>query len=145
MEPVFKLIGHVDGTPLYFTAPALLPRVRSDEDFIRMKSYLDQIKTKWIWIVDCSGLTLDYCTNIRHIQRLADTLRGEHADKLQGTWMLHINTWVRSLLTLFGTEATFLSSDRLELFVQLQRAGCAHSTVDFLLTKVHAPKLAIRA
>lgn len=145
MEPVFKLIGQLGSIPLYYTAPALLPRIRTDEDFARMKTYLDRIKTKWIWIVDCSGLTMDYCTNIRHIQRLADILRGEHADKLQDTWMLHVNTWVRGLLTLFATEATFLSSDRLELFVQLQRAGCAHTTVDFLLTKVHAPTPVIRA
>jgi hypothetical protein len=146
MEPVFKLIGTLNGVPLYYTAPALLPRVRTEEDFNRMKVYLDQIKTKWIWIVDCSGLTLDYCTNMRYIQRLADILRGEHADKLQNTWMLHVNSWVRGLLKLFGTEAFYLSSDRLELFVQLQRAGCAHTTADFLLAKVAAtPSVSIRA
>jgi hypothetical protein len=86
--------------------------------------------------VDCSGLTLDHCSNIRHVQRLAETLRTDHSDKLQSTWMLHVNTWVRGLLTMFATEVTHLSPDRLELFVQLQRAGCAHRTVDFLLTKV---------
>ena len=137
MEPVFKHIGMIGDVPLYYTAPAHLPKVRSDVDFDRMKAYLDQIKTKWIWIVDCSGLTLDYCTNIRYAQRLADVLRKEHVDRLQVTWMLHVNPWVRGLLTLFSTEVLHLSPDRLELFVQLQRAGCAHRTVDFLLSKVH--------
>jgi hypothetical protein len=136
MGAVFQQIGVVRDIPMYYTAPALLPRVRTDEDYNRLKAHLDQIKGKWIWIVDCSGLTLDYCTNIRYVQRLADTLRKEHADKLQDTWMLHLNTWVRGLLTLFATDVTHLSSDRLELFVQLQRAGCAHRTVDFLLSKV---------
>jgi hypothetical protein len=135
---VFQQVGVVRDIPLYYTAPALLPKVRTEEDYNRLKSHLDQIKGKWIWIVDCSGLTLDYCTNIRFVQRLADALRTEHADKLQDTWMLHVNTWVRGLLMLFSTEVTRLSSDRLELFVQLQRAGCAHRTVDFLLTKVNA-------
>lgn len=137
MEPVFQLVGILKGDiPLYYTAPALLPKVRTDEDFARLKAHLDRIKGKWIWIVDCSGLTLDYCTNIRYVQRLAEILRTEHVNTLQDTWMLHVNTWVRGLLTLFATEVTHLSSDRLELFVQLQRAGCAHKTVDFLLTKV---------
>lgn len=136
MESVFQLIGIVRDVPLYYTAPAQLPKVRSDADFDRMKAYLDQIKGKWVWIVDCSGLTMDYCTNIRFAQRLADVLRKEHADRLQVTWMLHVNPWVRGLLSLFSTEVVHLSSDRLELFVQLQRAGCAHRTVDFLLGKV---------
>jgi hypothetical protein len=136
MEPVFQLIGSIRDIPLYYTAPAALPKVRTDAEFDALMAYLRRIKTKWIWIVDCSGLTMEYCANIRYAQRLAETLRTEHAYTLQATWMLHVNPWVRGLLTLFATEVTHLSPDKLELFVQLQRAGCAHKTVDFLLTKV---------
>jgi hypothetical protein len=63
----------------------------------------------------------------------ADLLRAEHTGLLQATWMLGMTVWVRTILMTFGAEALALSDDRLELFLQLQRAGCSHATVDFLL------------
>jgi hypothetical protein len=132
-----QLIGRVAPaqTPLYYSAPARIAAISTDAEFAALKQELDRVRTggPWLWVVNCAGLRLEHTMNARYVQRLADTLRAEHTGLLLGTWMLQMNGWVRATLAMFGAEATALSDDRLELFLQLQRAGCSHATVDFLL------------
>ena len=134
---MLQLIGHVGPiqTPLYYSAPARISSISTDPQFAALKAELDRVRAggPWIWVVDCAGLRAEHILNARYVQRLADLLRAEHTGILQATWMLGITTWIRAVLTAFGAEATALSDDRLELFLQLQRAGCSHATVDFLL------------
>jgi hypothetical protein len=132
-----QLIGRVgpSKTPLYYSAPARIAAISTDTDFAALKAELDSIRAggPWIWVVNCSGMRAEHILNTRYIQRLADLLRAEHTGLLQDTWMLGMNGWIRTILSTFGAEAKALSDDRLELFLQLQRAGCSHATVDFLL------------
>lgn len=135
-----QLIGHVGltQTPLYYSAPARISSISTEPQFAALKAELDRVRAggPWIWVVNCAGLRAEHILNARYVQRLADLLRAEHTGLLQATWMLGMNAWVRTVLATFGAEATALSDDRLELFVQLQRAGCSHATVDFLLAAV---------
>ncbi|NDE15951.1 hypothetical protein EBZ80_13575 [bacterium] len=135
-----QLIGRVGPaqTPLYYSAPARIATISTDAEFAALKQELDRVRAggPWLWVVNCAGMRLEHVLNARYVQRLADLLRTEHTGLLLGTWMLQINTWVRGILAGFGAEATVLSDDRLELFLQLQRAGCSHATVDFLLAVV---------
>lgn len=137
MAPALQLIGRVGSaqTPLYYSAPARIATISTDAEFAFLKQELDRVRAggPWIWVVNCAGMRLEHVLNARYVQRLADVLRSEHTGLLLDTWMLQMNTWIRGTLAAFGATATALSDDRLELFLQLQRAGCSHATVDFLL------------
>jgi len=128
---LFIPIGTLADATIYYTP--LIKQNSSEMDFAAFKQQLDTISGPWIWVVDCAGVKLEQLLNIRLAQRIAELLRAEHADRLRDTWIMHMNGWLRSILSLFKATATVLSNDRLELFVQLQRIGCSHQTVDFLL------------
>jgi len=133
---VVQCIGHLRNTtiPIYYSTPSL---IITNTGFDVFKTALDQIRAggPWIWVVNCSGLCTEHILKARTIQRLADLLRAEHTGLLQATWIIGMASWMRAVLTTFGAEANTLSADRLELFVQLQRAGFPQSAVDFLLAK----------
>ncbi len=130
---IFTPIGTLGDATIYYTPIRQVKQIGTEADFADFKKQLDTITGSWIWVVDCAGVKLEQLLNIRLAQRIATLLRAEHADRLKDSWIMHMNGWLRSVLSLFKATATVLGSDRLELFVQLQRIGCSHQTVDFLL------------
>jgi hypothetical protein len=136
METVGRLfipIGTLADAVIYYTPIRQIKQMGTEADFTAFKQQLDAITGPWIWVVDCAGVKLEQLLNIRLAQRIATLLRAEHADRLKDTWIMQMNGWLRSVLSLFKAAVTVLSSDRLELFVQLQRIGCSHHTVELIL------------
>lgn len=93
----------------------------------------------WIWVLDCHGMTARQCLDVSAIRAIGTQIEREHAATLRGVWILNPNSWIRAAVGLFGSaKVTMLPSDRLELFVHLQRAGITHATVDRFLAAVRA-------
>ncbi len=123
LAPAFQKLGTTsDGTLLLYTAPAQLTAIPTEAQFAEYVRQLRTIRVPWIWIVDCRGTTMEHFSNIQMAQRLARILREEHAHLLKDTWVMYLNSWLRAALTFFGAPVTHLSTERLELFVQLQKA-----------------------
>jgi hypothetical protein len=119
----FQPIGTTsDGTLLLYTAPAQLTANPTEAQFAEYVRQLRAVQRPWIWVVDCRGTTLDHFSNVPFAQRLARILREEHAHLLKDTWVMYLNSWLRATLTFFGAPVTILATERLELFVQLQKA-----------------------
>lgn len=134
MTAAFQPIGYTrDGTLLLYTAPAKLTASPTEAQFTRYVEQLRQIRSPWIWVVDCRGMTAEHFVNLSFGRRLQTILREEHGHLLKDTWILFLNCWLRAALTLFQVSATLLSSDRLELLVHLQKAGVNRDGQDWLL------------
>lgn len=134
----FQQIGTTrDGTVLLYTAPAKLTNSPTESQFTDYINQLRQIRVPWIWVVDCRGMTAEHFLNLSFGRRLQNILRKEHNHLLKDTWILFANSWLSAALTLFQVSATYLSSDRLELLVQLQKAGVDRGGQDWLLACIH--------
>jgi hypothetical protein len=135
MVQVFQPIGRrvSDGALLLYTAPARLTGNPTEAQFADYLSHLRRIQEPWIWIVDCRGMTAQHLANMSMAQRLQSILREEHGHLLKDTWILFLNSWLRTLLALFQAPVVSLSPDRLELLVYLQQQRIERGAQDWLL------------
>lgn len=128
----FRYIGtQRDGIQLFYTEPAQLSL--SVEAFSSYLKELEHIRTPWIWIVNCHGTTAEHYANLQFAHTLAKHLRESHSELLRNTWILSLNCWLRTLLTLFNASVLALSNERLEVLVHLQKSGVDKTTQDYLL------------
>ena len=135
MVAVFQPIGRrtSDVALLLYSAPAQLTEHPTEAQFAEYLSHLRRIREPWIWIVDCRGMTAHHLTNMSMAHRLQSILREEHGHLLKDTWILFLNSWLRTLLALFQAPAVSLSGDRLELLVYLQQQRVERAAQDWLL------------
>jgi hypothetical protein len=134
----FDFYGTHKGVPLYYTSPAAAALIKSDADFAGFKALLDPLKTKpWIWIFDCRGMKTEHYMNINFVRKMAHTIEHEHATSLQAVWVLNMDSWMRKMATLFGRKKIVpLPTERLELFVHMQKEGCPHDVVDRMIVAI---------
>ena len=136
----FKQIGiHADGrTSVLYTAPAEADIVTTDADLAGFKSLMDPYRASpWIWVFDCRGMKMAHYTNMRFCRALHHILTTEHSTSLQAVWILNINTWLRGVLGFFPlNKAIILPSERLELFIQMKKAGVPDTLVNQLLDAI---------
>ncbi len=132
---VFTPVGHTaDGTLLLYTAPArIIPGTPTEAQFTGYLAQLREIRSPWIWVVDCRGTTAEHFANLSMAQRLMRVLREEHSHLLKDTWVMFLNPWLRAAMALFQVPVNTLSADRLELLVYLQRARVERTAQDRLL------------
>ena len=137
----FRSIGQHEAADIMYTAPAQADLITADEHFAGFKARMDPYRTrKWIWILDCRGMTSAHFMTLHLCRTLYKVLTTEHVESLQAVWVLNINPWVRAMLSLFHlTKVSVLPTERLELFVTMQRIGLAHDMIDRLLEMVATP------
>lgn len=138
MVTVFQPIGRraTDGALLLYTAPAQLTSQPTEVQFSDYCHQLQQIQEPWIWIVDCRDMTAQHVMNMTMANRLQAILREKHTHLLKDTWILFLNSWLRTALVLFQAPVVSLSGDRLELLVHLQQEQVTRAAQDWLLSSV---------
>lgn len=124
---------------MMYTAPARGDSIRTDAEFAGFRMLLEPFRARpWIWVFDCRGMTAKHFMNTAFIKRMGSLLESDHAASLRAVWILNPNTWIRAALSLFGSgdKAQLLPTERLELFVRLQKVGCSHALVDRFLAVI---------
>lgn len=132
----FAQFGTYKDIPLYYTAPATVPSIKTDAEFAGFKALLDPLQTKpWIWVFDCRGMKAEHYLNISFVKKMAHTIEHDHNHSLQAVWVLNMDAWMRKMAALFGRKKVVpLPTDRLELLVKMQQEGCPEEVIDRLLT-----------
>ena len=135
MKYPFEPLGAYGDIHFNYSAPAQADIIKTTADFDGFKALLDlHTHHPWIWIFDCRGMKATHYTNVRIVQRLATLLETEHASSLKGVWIINVNTWMQTVLKLFcPAKVQVLPTDRLELFVHLQKSRCPTPLMDRML------------
>ena len=135
-----QYIGHVRGNALIYLSPQEIPDSSTNEQLCRyFASVLGTVPAPWILVINCAGANLMQLSSAKRVNTI---LRTEYSDKICETWLMNTSSIVRGAMNLFLTKsdeaATLicLETDRLGLFVQLQRIGCSHTLVDWFIQKL---------
>lgn len=133
-------VGRVRDHALMYVSPQEIPETLTrDQLRHRFAATTAGIKEPWILVVDCAGANP---TQLLAAKRVSDVLRADYSTHIRETWLMNASGILRGFLGFFTSapgeaEAiTFLETERLGLFVQLQRAGCSSSIVDWFLQKL---------
>ena len=130
------VLGDLEGIPIVYTSLARTDTIQTEIEFAAFRALLEPYqKRQWIWALDCRGMSAKQLLNTAFIKRIGGLIEADHTKSLRAVWILNPNTWIRTVLSLFGTngKATLLPTERLELFVSLHKAGCAHTLIDRFL------------
>ena len=135
-----QCIGYARDHALMFLSPQEIPENSTDEQLRRyFASVATGVPAPWILVINCAGARP---TQLGGARRVNAILRADYSDKIRGTWLMNTSAIVRGVVGMFLTAAddestiTFLETDRLGLFVQLQRAGCSHVLIDWFIQKL---------
>lgn len=95
----FRSYDFIQGITYYYTAPVeATVRINTDEAYAEFKTHLDGARQdgRWIWLFDCSGMTLEHYSSVNFLRNLVHTLVEEHDQALQEVIILHPSFWIRS-------------------------------------------------
>jgi hypothetical protein len=136
MKYSFDCIGTFKGMDVHRTIIARSDAITTEEDFAGIKQLFDTcLDKRWVWVVDCSGMNANHYMNIFLVRKLYAMIQQDHKDSVQHIWVLNINWWMHTMLSLFVTKKVeVLSAERLELFVQLRQKGCSDALANHLLS-----------
>ncbi len=137
-------IGQVRDHALIYLSPQSIPETMPLEQLRRLFAATTAgVSAPWILVVNCAGANP---AQLMSAKRVNELIRTDYSDRIVATWLMNTTGLLRSFLNMFLTSAaemdaiTFLETDRLGLFVQLQRAGCSHSQVDWFIQQLPAAK-----
>ena len=134
-----QCIGNIHDHALMYLAPQTIPTSTTTEQ-IRQQFALvaATVTTPWILVINCAGASP---TQLSSARRVNEIIRADYSDRIRGTWLMNTSPLLRGVISVFLTSPdeegaiTFLETDKLGLFVQLQRAGCSHTLVDWFIQK----------
>jgi hypothetical protein len=139
-----QYIGHLREHALMYLTPQTIPDSLTTDQLRRLFATATAgIKDPWILVINCAGANPSQLMGAR---RVNEVLRTDYNGYIHGTWLMNAGSLLRGAINMFLTSAdeesaiTFLETDRLGLFVQLQRAGCSHAQVDWFLQRLPAAK-----
>ena len=136
-----QCIGYLRDHALMYFAPHTIPDTTTPEQLRGQIAVVAAgVPAPWILVINCQGASP---TRLTAARRMNEILRADYSDRIHGTWLMNAPTILRGFLNLFTTSdeekaITFLETDRLGLFVQLQRAGCSHALVDWFIQRLPA-------
>jgi len=94
-----------DGVHVMYTEFSRADHIQTEEDLLGLFRLLDTyIHKKWIWIIDFKDMTYSKCMCLSYISRLVTHIQEVHAISLDTIYILNVNTWVQTLLSLFATK-----------------------------------------
>jgi hypothetical protein len=135
-----QCIGHARDHALMYLSPQEIPNSSSDEQLrCYFSSATSGLSAPWILVINCAGARPSQLSAAKRVNTI---LRKDYGDKIRGTWLMNTSVIVRGVVSMFLSAAddestiTFLETDRLGLFVQLQRAGCSHTLVDWFIQQL---------
>lgn len=139
-----EYIGHVREYALMYLAPQSIPESLTTEQ-LRMlfATTTAGIKEPWILVINCAGAQ---ASQLLAAKRVNSILRADYSTYIRGTWLINASALLRGVVGMFLSSSdeesaiTFLETDRLGLFVQLQRAGCSHAQIDWFIQRLPAAK-----
>lgn len=139
-----EYIGHVREHALMYLAPQSIPESLTTEQLRRLFATATAgVKEPWILVINCAGANP---TQLLVAKRVNSIIRADYSTHIRGTWLMNTSALLRGAVGMFLSSAdeesavTFLETDRLGLFVQLQRAGCSHTQVDWFIQRLLAAK-----
>jgi len=130
------VLGVHEGTTLLYTAPAKADELTTEEQFEGFRALLAPYMGRpWIWVFDGGGMTTRHYTNLAFCKRMYALITTEHKQSLQSVWFLNMNPWLRGVLQIFPVSKPLvqLPTERLEMFVTMQRKGLPAPVIDTLL------------
>ena len=135
MRYSFEPIGTHEGSVVYRSIVARSDPIVTDEDFAGLTSRMNTcLGQRWIWVIDFKDMQMSHCLPISYIWQLYHLLHGDHQDWLQRIWIKNVNPWIQMILLLLASaKIDVLPSDRVELFLELQRRGCPVELSNHLL------------
>jgi hypothetical protein len=131
------VLGVHEGSTLLYTAPAKADELTTKEQLEGFRALLaPYIAKPWIWIFDGGGMTVRHYTNLNFCTRMYSLITTEHNRSLQSVWFLNMNPWLRGVLQIFPISKPIvqLPTERLEMFVSMQRKGVPSSVIDTLIS-----------
>jgi hypothetical protein len=138
-------IGQLRDQALMYLEPRSIPETMPRDQLRQLFATTTAgVKEPWILVINCAGANP---VQLMAAKRVSDVLRADYSDRIHGTWLMNASGLLRGFLNVFLTSAaeadaiTFLETDRLGLFVQLQRVGCSHSIVDWFIQRLAASAL----
>ena len=132
-------IGYLRDHALMYFAPHTIPDTTTPAQLREQFAVVAAgVPAPWILVINCQGASP---TRLTAARRVNEMLRADYSDRIRATWLMNAPALLRGFLNLFttsGEEAaiTFLETDRLGLFVQLQRAGCSNTLVDWFIQRL---------
>jgi hypothetical protein len=133
-------IGQLHDHALMYLAPNTIPETLTRDQLRRLfATAVAGITRPWILVINCAGVNP---TQIFAAKRVNDVLRADYSEHICGTWLMNTGPLLRGFIGTFitspGDEAaiTILATDRLELFVQLQRAGCSYDIANWFIQRL---------
>ena len=95
----------------------------------------------WVWIFDCRGYTMKHMLSIDNLRKLVSYLYKDHADRLQGSYVVHagpfFNQMLKLALPLLKKDAQkrihILPSQPLDALLHLEQEGFLTSQVGSFL------------
>ena len=93
------------GIHVLYTEFARADNLQTEEDLLGLFRLLDTYTDrKWVWIIDFKDMTYSKCMCLSYISRLVAHMQEVHATSLDTIYILNVNTWVQTLLSLFATK-----------------------------------------
>ena len=136
-----QCIGYLRDHALVYLAPHTIPDIMTPEQLREQFAVVAaEVPAPWILVINCQGATP---TRLTAARRVNEILRADYSARIRSTWLINAPAFLRRLLNLFTTSdeekaITFLETDRLGLFVQLQQIGCSHTLVDWFIQRLPA-------
>lgn len=135
-----QCIGNIRDHALMYLAPQTIPASTTTEHLRQQfASVATGVPAPWILVINCAGASPTQFTSARRVNEI---IRADYSDRIRGTWLMNTSPLLRGMIGVFLTSSdeegaiTFLETDKLGLFVQLQRAGCSHTLVDWFIQKL---------
>jgi hypothetical protein len=137
-----QCIGHVHDQALMYFAPQTIPSSTTTEQIRQQFASVAAevpVSVPWILVLNCAGANP---TQFAAARRINEIIRADYSDRIRGTWLMNTTPILRGVINVFlaspneESAVTFLETDRLGLFVQLQRAGCSHTLIDWFIQKL---------
>lgn len=134
-----QCIGYLRDHALMYFAPQTIPDTMTPDQLREQFAVVAaRVTAPWILVINCQGASPTLLTAARRVNEI---LRADYSDRIRITWLMNAPAILRGFLKMFtapGEEAaiTFLETDRLGLFIQLQRAGCSHALVDWFIQRL---------
>jgi hypothetical protein len=133
----FHPLGDHGATRLIYSAPALIPAIRTEADFLILHTMMYAHREPWTWLIDCRGMKMAHLPSMTYIQKIAKSLMNEHYDRLAHVIMLNVPPFVRSVLTMFGElpKVRFANATATDL----HGLGLPYSARDWILSRSLLP------
>jgi hypothetical protein len=133
-------IGQLHDHALMYLAPNTIPETLTrDQLHSLFAKAAVGVAAPWILIINCADVKP---TQIFSAKRVNDVLRADYSKHIQGTWLMNTGPLLRGFISTFisapGDEEaiTILETDKLGLFIQLQRAGCSYDMANWFLQRL---------